>query len=88
MAQGMRKRGNGSSRRTGRKTPDSELSAEYLEYEERYRLFGQDRPKLSPEDFEKFDDELLDLLALEPDQMTDDQLVRLQELEFLLIDSD
>lgn len=63
-------------------------SPEYREYEKRYILLGEERPKLAFEEFERLDDELLELLALEPDQMSDDQVVRLQELEYLLIDSE
>lgn len=64
------------------------VSPEYREYEERYALLGQDRPKLSPAEFERLDDELLELLALDPTEMTDEQLVRIEELEYLLIESD
>lgn len=63
-------------------------SPDYKEYEKRYALFGQDRPKLTPKEFDQYDDELLELLALESNRMTDDQIVRLQELEFLLIDTE
>lgn len=77
-------KGAALSKRQSRAT----VSPEYREYEERYARLGQDRPKLSPAEFEKLDDELLELLALDPDEMTDEQLVRVQELEYLLIDSD
>jgi hypothetical protein len=63
-------------------------SPEYREYEKRFNELGEDRPKLSPEDFEQFDDELLELLALDDNLMTDDQIVRIQELEYLLIDAE
>jgi hypothetical protein len=63
-------------------------SPEYREYEKRHAELGQDRPKLTPEEFEEYDDELLELLALDDRMMTDDQIVRIQELEFLLIDAE
>ncbi len=63
-------------------------SPEYREYIKRYAELGNDRPKLTPEEFEQYDDELLELLALDDDEMTDEQIVRVQELEFLLIDTE
>ncbi len=64
-------------------------SEEYAEYLERYELYGEGRPRLSQADFDRYDDELLDLLALEAEHgLNDDQIVRLQELEFLLLDSE
>lgn len=64
-------------------------SEEYIEYLERYELYGEGRPQLSQADFDRYDDELLDLLALEAEHgLNDDQIVRLQELEFLLLDSE
>ncbi len=68
----------------------SNYSEEYLEYLERYELYGEDRPRLSPPEFEQLDEEMLDLLALETEQglLNDDQIVRLQELEYLLLDSE
>jgi hypothetical protein len=63
---------------------------EYSDYLERYELYGEGRPRLTPSEFERLDEELIDLLALEADQgvLNDDQIVRLQELEFLLLDSE
>ena len=75
-----------STRKTTRSKPA--VSPEYEEYLERYELMGKDHPRLSPEEFDKLDDELLDLLELEPASLSDDQVVRIRELEFLLIDSD
>jgi hypothetical protein len=63
-------------------------SIEYREYEKRYVELGEDRPKLTPEEFEQYDDELLELLALNDKVMTDEQIVRIQELEYLLIDAE
>jgi hypothetical protein len=63
-------------------------SPEYRAYEKRYLEMGEDRPKLSPQEFEELDDELLELLALDDVLMTDDQIVRIQELEYLLIDAE
>ena len=70
--------------------PASNYTAEYAEYLERYELYGEGRQRLSPAEFERYDEELLDLLALETEQgiLNDDQVVRLQELEFLLLDSE
>ncbi len=66
----------------------AQWSPEYEEYLERYELMGEGRPRLSPKEFDKLDDELLDLLELSDGNLTDDQVVRIQELEFLLIDSE
>ncbi len=66
----------------------AEFSPEYEEYLERYELMGEGRPRLSSAEFDKLDDELLDLLDIEPDTLSDDQVVRIRELEFLLIDSE
>ncbi len=64
-------------------------SEEYADYLERYALFGTGRPRLSPADFDRLDDEMLDLLGPQSDiGLNDEQIVRLQELEFLLLDSE
>lgn len=82
------------------KTPRAELTRptgsrgsvneEYLEYLERYELYGEGRPRLAPAEFDRLDEEMLDLLAFESEQgvLNDDQIVRLQELEYLLLDSE
>lgn len=66
----------------GGKTP------EYREYEKRHAELGEERPKLTQQEFESYEDELLDLLALNDREMTDDEIVRIQELEYLLIDAE
>lgn len=67
----------------------TKYSAEYLDYLERYKMSGGDRPFLSPKEFDRLDDELLDLLALDLEVgLDDEQLVRLQELEYLLLESE
>ncbi len=67
----------------------TEYSAEYLDYLERYKIAGGDRPLLSPREFDRLDDELLDLLALDLEVgLDDEQVVRLQELEYLLLESE
>ncbi len=70
--------------------PQSNYTEEYSDYLERYELYGEGRPRLTPSEFERLDEELIDLLALEADQgvLNDDQIVRLQELEYLLLDSE
>ncbi|TAH51879.1 MAG: hypothetical protein EYC68_08855 [Chloroflexota bacterium] len=68
--------------------PKSTTTPEYRAYEKRYVEMGEDRPKLTPEEFEQYEDELLDLLALQDQNMTDDDIVRIQELEYLLIDAE
>ncbi len=70
--------------------PKENYTEEYSDYLERYELYGEGRPRLTPSEFERLDEELIDLLALEADQgvLNDDQIVRLQELEFLLLDSE
>ena len=66
---------------------EKSYSEEYASYLERYGLFGEDRPKLSPEEFDRLDDELLDLLALdaEGEELTEDQEERYLELMYLLV---
>ena len=70
--------------------PRHNYTEEYADYLERYELYGEGRPRLSPAEFDRLDEEMLDLLAQETEQgvLSDDQVVRLQELEFLLLDSD
>ena len=63
-------------------------SPEYRAYEKRYTELGEERPKLTPGEFDLYEDELLDLLALNDREMTDEQIVRIQELEYLLIDAE
>lgn len=75
-----------SSKKTA--TSKNTTSPEYRAYLKRHAELGEDRPKLTPEEFELYEDELLDLLALEDEEMSDDQIVRIQELEFLLIDTE
>ncbi len=69
------------------RAPDH-ITEEYAEYLERYEFMGAHRPRLSPAEFDRLDTELLDLLATQGEQgaLSDEQLVRLQELEFLLLD--
>ncbi|MBI5648956.1 MAG: hypothetical protein HZC40_00665 [Chloroflexi bacterium] len=65
------------------------FTAEYREYLERYDLDGAGRPRLTPAEFDRLDEELLDLLALEAERgLNDEQVIRLQELEYLLLDSE
>jgi hypothetical protein len=67
----------------------TEYSEEYVEYLERHTLYGTGRPRLSPADFDRLDDEMLDLLGTQAEiGLSDEQVVRLQELEFLLLDSE
>ncbi len=60
---------------------------DYRDYLERYGFFGEGRPKLSQEEYDSLDDELLELLSLQVDgyQLTLEQEERLRELELLLI---
>jgi hypothetical protein len=67
-------------------SPTARYSVEYREYLERYQFMTDGRPRLSAAEFDKLDDELLDLLAL--DNLDDDQVIRKQELEYLLLDSE
>ncbi|TEU14606.1 MAG: hypothetical protein E3J21_15480 [Anaerolineales bacterium] len=62
-------------------------SEEYASYLERYELFSEGQPKLSPEEFDRLDDELLDLLALDAEgqELTEDQEERYLELMYLLV---
>lgn len=83
------KKNPSAPRKKARTGPSSKQgSPEYQEYLRRYEILGEDRPKLSPAEFEQLDDELLELLARDSEDLTDEQIVRIQELEFLLIDSE
>lgn len=66
----------------------STKSPEYRAYEKRHADLGEERPKLTQAEFEEYEDELLDLLAINDREMTDDQIVRIQELEYLIIDAE
>ncbi len=77
-----------SSQSKAKPKPAANLSPEYRDYLKRHAEMGEDRPKLTPAEFEEYEDELLDLLALNDKSMTDDQIVRIQELEYLLIDAE
>lgn len=68
--------------------PESKHTPEYRAYLKRHAEMGEDRPQLTPEEFELYEDELLDLLALNDRSMSDDDIVRIQELEYLLIDAE
>lgn len=74
---------------TPARAPKQTYSEEYADYLERYALYGTGRPRLSPTEFDRLDDEMLDLLGLESEiGLNDEQVVRMQELEFLLLDSE
>lgn len=89
-----------TSRKTGRRSKpgpkpqrQSKLDSlthteEYSDYLERYELYGEGRPRLSASEFNRYDEELLDLLALQGEQgpLSDEEVIRLQELEYLLLD--
>jgi hypothetical protein len=66
---------------------EKSYSEEYASYLERYGLFSEGQPKLSPEEFDRLDDELLDLLALDAEgqELTEDQEERYLELMYLLV---
>ena len=66
---------------------EKSYSEEYASYLERYELFGEDRPKLSAEEFDPLDDELLNLPALdvEGQELMEDQEERYLELMYLLV---
>jgi hypothetical protein len=70
--------------------PKHTYSAEYAEYLERYELYGEGRPRLSPSEFDRLDEEMLELLELEGEKgiLDDEQIVRLQELEYLMLDTE
>ena len=71
------------------RAPKPTYSEEYAEYLERYALFGMGHPRLSSDEYDRLDDEMLDLLDLQfKAGLNDEQIIRLQELEFLLLDSE
>ncbi len=83
------RRSKPKTKSTGSRRPaTSSYTEEYSDYLERYELYGEGRPRLSPSEFNRFDEELLDLLALQGEQgnLSDDEVIRLQELEYLLLD--
>ena len=83
----IRRGARSESTRSWIKSARDSYTEEYAEYLERHELYGEGRPRLSPAEFNRLDEELLDLLALEAESpLNDDQLVRLQELEYLLLD--
>lgn len=62
---------------------------EYLEYLERYEMAGADRPRLTPKEFERLDEEFLELFEMQSDfGLDDEQTIRLEELKYLLLDSE
>ncbi len=64
-------------------------SADYREYLQRYKMAGDDRPLLDPKEFDRLDDEYLDLLDMELEfGLDDDQVIRLRELEYLLLETE
>jgi hypothetical protein len=66
---------------------EKSYSEEYASYLGRYGLFSEGQPMLSPEEFDRLDDELLDLLALDAEgqELTEDQEERYLELMYLLV---
>lgn len=66
---------------------EGQYNEEYRKYLERYEIMGEGRPKLSPEDYDRLDDEILDLLVLEAEtgNLSPQQEDRYQELLYLLI---
>ncbi|HEX7586746.1 MAG TPA: hypothetical protein VF478_00370 [Anaerolineae bacterium] len=71
------------------RTPKPTYSEEYAAYLERHALIGAGHPRLSSDEFDRLDDEMLDLLDQEfKAGLNDEQIIRLQELEFLLLDSE
>ncbi len=84
-AEGTRKSSTASSSPTRHTYSD-----EYAEYLERYELYGEGRPRLSPSEFDRLDEEMLELLEAEGEKgvLDDEQIVRLQELEYLLLDTE
>ena len=66
---------------------EENYSEEYASYLERYELFSEGQPNLSSEEFERLDDELLDLLAMDAvgQELTEDQEERYLELMYLLV---
>jgi hypothetical protein len=66
---------------------EKSYSEEYTSYLERYELFSEGQPKLNPEEFDRLDDELLELLALDAEgqELTEDQEERYLELMYLLV---
>ena len=66
---------------------EKSYSEEYASYLGRYELLSEGQPMLSPEEFDRLDDELLDLLALDAEgqELTEDQEERYLELMYLLV---
>jgi len=69
--------------------PKEKYTDEYRDYLERYQLTGEDRPRLTPGEFERLDEELLELLELQAEgRLDDEQIIRIQEIEYLLLDDE
>ncbi len=82
------KRKKMSTRAAARKpqSATARYTAEYRDYLKRYEMLGEGRPRLSPAKFDRLDEELLDLLGLDTERgLSDEEIVRLQELEYLLL---
>lgn len=67
--------------------PQGKEHPDFLDYLERYEFFGESRPKLSPEEFDRLDDEWLALMALQAEGigLPLEEESRLRELEVLLV---
>lgn len=63
---------------------------EYKAYLKRLAKYGDEHPRLSPAEFDKLDDEYLDLLdqGTEFGMLSDEASIRKQELEFLLLENE
>jgi len=69
--------------------PKEKFTDEYRDYLERYHLTGEGRPRLTPGEFERLDEEMLELLERQAEgRLDDEQLIRIQELEYLLLDDE
>ncbi len=66
---------------------EKSYSEECASYLKRYELFSEGQPMLSPEEFDRLDDELLNLPALdvEGQELMEDQEERYLELMYLLV---
>ncbi len=69
--------------------PAKKYTAEYADYLDRHAGDTEGRPRLSPGEFDRLDDELLELLDLQTEGgLDDEQIIRIEELKYLLLESE
>ncbi len=65
----------------------TKYTAEYADYLNRHARDTEGRPRLSPGEFDRLDDELLELLD-QQGNLDDEQIIRIEELKYLLLEAE